>query len=464
MTSSLVHRFIPNSAPGVREEMLAEIGIESVDEIYEEIPEAVRFTGSLDLPAAGLPEAEIVRRVGSLLARNRTTSDFLSFLGAGCWPHYSPAIVREVIGRSEFLTSYHGLEVTDHGRFLAIFEYQSMMADLLEMDVVGAAVYDGSTAAGDAIQMASRITGRRELLVPRLMDPERLAVLRNYAGGWLEILPVQADPARGTLDLDDLRARVSGRTAAVYVENPAYLGAVETGCAEIAEIAHAAGALFVVGVNPASLGVLASPGSYGADIVCGDGQPLGLPQSAGAMRLGILACRNEPRLVHALPMLMVGVLPTIVPGERAYTWHTMFDHIFYGERESARSFSGSSSFLAAIAAAVHLATLGPRGMVELGRANMQKAAYAARRLGALPGLRAPLLEAPFFNEFLVGFEATGLTVAEVNAALRRRGILGGKDVSGEFPALGQSALYCVTEQHSLEDIERLVAALGEVAG
>lgn len=462
MTSDLVHRYIPNSAPGVRQAMLDVIGVASVDEIYEEIPETVRFSGSLDLPGRGLSEAEVARAITGLLARDRPTSDYLSFLGAGCYAHYSPAILREVIARSEFLTSYHGLEVTDHGRFLAIFEYQSMMGDLLEMDVVGAAVYDGSTAAGDAIAMASRITGRRELLVPRLMDPDRLAVMRNYAGAWLDVTFVEADPATGTLDLGDLRAKVSDRTAAVYLENPTYLGAIEVACAEVGEVAHAAGALLIANVNPASLGVLAPPGRYGADIACGDGQPLGLPLAGGATRLGIIACRNERRFVHALPMVMVGILPTRVPGERAYTWHTLFEHIFYGERESARSFSGSSSFLMAIAAAVHMAMLGPSGMVQLGRANMQKAAYAARRIGSLPGLRAPVFEAPFFNEFLIDFRDTGRTVRQVHAALRERDILGGKDVSREFPDLGEVALYCVTEQHTLDDIERLVGALEEV--
>lgn len=462
VTSDLVHRYIPNSAPGVRESMLADIGVASVDEIYEEIPEAARFTGKLDLPARGLSEAEVARTLTALLRRDRPSSEYLSFLGAGSWSHYSPAILREVIGRSELLTSYHGSEVTDHGRFMAIFEYQSMMADLLDMDVVGAAVYDGSTAAGDAVQMASRITGRRELLVPRLMDPDRLAVIRNYAGGWLDIRLVEADPTTGALDLDDLRAKVSRQTAAVYVENPTYLGTIEAACAEIGEVAHASGALLIANVNPATLGVLAPPGSYDADIACGDGQPLGLPQAGGALRLGILACRDEPRFLQTLPMVMVGILPTIVPGERAYTWHALFDHVFYGQRESARSFSGSSSFLMAIAAAVYMVSLGPSGMVDLGRANMQRSAFAARRIGSLPGLRAPVLEGHFFNEFLVDVGATGRTVVEVNAALRERGILGGKDISRELPRFGQSALYCVTEQHTLDDIERLVQALGEV--
>lgn len=462
MTTAVVNRFIPNTAPGVREAMLAEIGVDSVDRIYEEIPEAVRFTGTLDLPHEGLPEAEVARLVGDLLRQNQSTEDYLSFLGAGCWPHYTPALIEEVIGRSEFLTAYAGVEVIDYGRFLAIFEYQSMMADLLEMDVVGAAVYDGSTAAGDAIQMASRITGRRELLLPRLMDPERLQVMLNYNGPWFDVTYVEADPVTGNLDLADLRRKVSDKTAAVYLENPTYLGTIETGCAEISRIAHDQGALLIANVNPASLGVVAPPGAYDADIACGDGQPLGLPQVGGSTRLGILACKNEPRFVGTVPMLMVGILPTRVAGERAYTWHALFDRIFYGQRESARSYSGSSSFLMAIGTAVYMALLGPKGMADLGTANMQKAAYAMQAIGRLPGVKAPVFGAPHFNEFLVNVDATGKTIADVNAALLARGILGGKDVSAVFPGLGQSALFCVTENHTQAEIDRLVESLAEV--
>ena len=462
MTEHMVHRFIPNSSPGVREAMLAEIGVGSVDEIYEEIPAELRFAGKLDLPTEPLPEADVARIVSSILQQNKTAKDYLSFLGAGCYDHYSPAIVEEVMGRSEFLTAYAGIEVSDHGRFMAMFEYQSMMGDLLEMDVVGSAVYDGATAAGDALQMASRITGRRELILPQRIDPERLGVMSNYLQPWFDVVRVNDDPATGTMDLDDLRAKVSERTAAVYIENPTYLGVVQTEVAEIGRIAHRQGALLIASVNPASLGVLAPPGQYDADIACGDGQPLGLPMAGGGARLGILACKNEHRFVHALPMLMVGVLRTPVPGERAYTWHALFDKIFYGTREEARSISGTSSFLMAIGAGVYLALLGPQGMHELGTTNMAKAAYAMSGLSTVPGVKAPVFQGPHFNEFLVDFSGTGKTVAEVNEALLGHGILGGKDVSAEFPELGQVALYCVTENRSRSDVDRLVQTLAEV--
>jgi glycine dehydrogenase subunit 1 len=366
------------------------------------------------------------------------------------------------MGRSEFLTAYAGIEVTDHGRFMAMFEYQSMMGDLLDMDVVGSAVYDGATASGDALQMASRVTGRRELVLTQNIDPDRLKVMLNYIGSWFDVTYVRDDPVTGTVDLDELRAKVSEKTAAVYIENPGYLGVVQTRPEEISRIAHDKGALLIVNVNPASLGVLAPPGQYGADIACGDGQPLGLPMACGGARLGILACRNEHKFVHSLPMLMVGILRTEVPGERAYTWHALFDRIFYGTREEARSISGTSSFLMALGAGVYMALLGPKGMRDLGVANMQKAAYAMSHLNSLAGVKAPVFGGPHFNEFLVDFSGTSKTVAEINRALLARGILGGKDVSTELPELGQVALYCVTENRTQSEIDRLVRTLDEV--
>jgi len=462
MTTTFTHRFIPNSSPGVREEMLAEIGVSSVEEIYEEIPAELRFKGELNLPRDPLSEADVARVVKSILEKNRTTADYLCFVGAGCYDHYAPALLAEVMGRSEFLTAYAGIEVTDHGRFMAMFEYQSMMGDLLDMDVVGSAVYDGATASGDALQMASRVTGRRELVLTQNIDPDRLKVMLNYIGSWFDVTYVRDDPVTGTVDLDELREKVSENTAAVYIENPGYLGVVQTRPDEISRIAHEKGALLIVSVNPASLGVLAPPGQYGADIACGDGQPLGLPMACGGARLGILACRNEHKFVHSLPMLMVGILRTQVPGERAYTWHALFDRIFYGTREEARSISGTSSFLMALGAGVYMALLGPKGMRDLGVANMAKAAYAMSRLDSLAGVKAPVFSGPHFNEFLVDFSGTSKTVAEINRALLDHGILGGKDVSTELPRLGQVALYCVTENRTQSEIDRLVRSIDEV--
>jgi glycine dehydrogenase subunit 1 len=444
--------------------MLREIGVTSVDEIYEEIPEELRYEGAFDLPQEPASELEVARRIRTTLRKNRSTDELLSFLGAGCWPHYVPAVVGEIIGRSEFLTAYAGLDATDHGRYQAMFEYQSMVGDLLAMDMVSSPVYDGTTASGDAIHMASRATGRKQVLLPRTTSPDKLATLRNYADPWLDMVLVDFDPTTGLLNMDDLKSKISDDVAAVYVENPTYLGHIEVQCEEISQIAHENGALLIANVNPASLGVLAPPGHYGADIACGEGQPLGLHMHGGGATLGILACRDSQRLLELLPTWLVTHTTTSVEGEHAFNWLALYGRMVYETRERARSFTGSSSWLWGIAAAVYLALMGPQGMRQLGEVNMQNAAYAMQRLSKLKGVRTPVFSSPHFNEFLVNFDETGKTVGEINQTLFEGDILGGKDVSTEFTELGQSALYCVTESHSIADIDRLADALVQAIG
>lgn len=462
MSKGFVHRYIPNSAPGVREAMLREIGLEDVEQIYEEIPEALRFQGELNIPKEPLSELEVARKIKATLAKNQTTEELLSFLGAGCWPHYVPALCDEITGRSEFLTAYAGSDATDHGRYQAMFEYQSMMGDLLAMDLVSAPVYDGSTASGDAMHMASRITRGKEVLLPKTVSPQRLATIRNYCDPWLRIETIEHDPRTGQMDLGDLNRKISDRTAAVYIETPSYLGFIETQCEEIAHIAHEKGALLIAYVNPASLGLLTPPGEYGADIACGEGQPLGLRMHCGGATLGILACKDPGRFLELMPSFLVGISSTLVEGEYAFSWHALWDRMLYATRDKAKSFTGTSSWLWGIAAAVYLAVMGPDGMRHLGEVNMQKAFYAMELLSGIKGVKAPVFVSPHFNEFIVHFGGTGKTVKQVNEALFEQGILGGKDLSKEFPELGESALYCVTESHTKEDIQRLVTALERI--
>ncbi len=462
MSEGFVHRYIPNSAPGVREAMLEEIGFEDVGQIYEEIPEELRFTGELDIPKEPVTEFEVAQRIKAMLAKNKATDELLSFLGAGCWPHYVPALCDEIIGRSEFLTAYSGADATDYGRYQTIFEYQSMMGDLLAMDVVSTPVYDGTTASGDAAHMASRATGRKEFLVPSTCSPDRLATMRNYCDPWLEIKRVDFDAETGQMDLEDLKGKASSQTAAIYVETPSYLGFIEAQCADIAQIAHENGALLVAYVNPTSLGLLSPPGEYGADIACGEGQPLGMHMHCGGATLGILACNDAERFLELMPSFLIGISSTLVEGEHAFSWHTLWDRMMYATRDKAKSFTGTSSWLWGISAAVYMALMGPEGMRQLGEVNMQKAYYAMELLSSIKGVKAPTFASPHFNEFVVNFDETGKTVSEVNRALFEHGILGGKDLSGEFPQLGQAALYCVTETHTKEDIETLVEALERI--
>ena len=271
---------------------------------------------------------------------------------------------------------------------------------------------------------------------------------------------VARDPETGTTDLADLRARVSAETAAVVIESPGYLGLIETEAAEIAAIVHGAGALLIAGVDPISLGVLAAPADYGADLVVGDLQPLGIHMYAGGGNGGFIASRDEARFVAEYPSILFSIAPAQEGDGFGFAWSTM-ERTSYDTRHDATDYTGTTQWLWGIGAAVYLSLLGADGMAELGRGIMQRACYAAERISRLPGVSVPYMERPFFKEFAVDFSATGSTVAAVNAALREAGIHGGKDLSREFPALGESSLYCVTELHGAAEIDRLVAALGE---
>jgi glycine dehydrogenase subunit 1 len=299
------------------------------------------------------------------------------------------------------------------------------------------------------------------VLVPKTLNTELLKVLKVYAGPWQELVQVDYHPKTGLMDLDDLRQKIGPQTAAVFIENPSYLGFIEEQCFEIAEIAHRHGALLIAKVNPSSLGLIAPPGDYGADIACGEGQPLGLHMTCGGACLGILAHADDERFYSVMPSFLVSMAPTTKAGEFTYSWHTLYDRMVYVAREEARSFTGTSSWLWAIATAVYMALMGPAGMQNLGKTNMQKAYYAMDLLSQIKGVKVPYFGSAHFNEFVVNFDHTGKRVEEINRLLYQKGIFGGKDLSQEFPQFGNSALYCVTEVHSKEEIERLAQALQE---
>jgi glycine dehydrogenase subunit 1 len=459
------HPYMAISPPGVVEEMLAEIGLDDVEQLFEQIPQEHRLSRPVELAPAIRAEAALRRHVGEILARNATCAENLSFLGGGCWQHYVPAVCDEIVSRSEFLTPVWGTPASDFGRNQAWFEYASQLGELVDMDFVGLPVYTWGCAAGNAARMAARLTGRDQLLVPAAIDPERLAVIRNYCAppelrDHVEVIPVDYDPATGRLDLADLREKLGERTAAVYVENPSYLGVVESEAAEIAALARAAGAETIAGVDPISLGVLAPPGSWGADIVVGTTQPLGVHMHCGGGAGGFIATRDEERYAREYPTLQVSICDTIEPGERTFGV-ILFEQTSYGSRENGKDWTGNSVYLWAIANAVYMALMGPQGFRDVGRAILQRSHYAARRLDELPGVSVRFGEG-FFKELVVDFGGTGRTVPAIDEALRERGIFGGKDLSRSHPQLGQSALYCVTEAHTRADVDRLVTALEEV--
>lgn len=456
-----VYPYIPNSIPEVKEQMLRDVGAESAEEFFQDVPETLRIQGEMKLPKPFHSEYALRRHVEGILAKNKTAAEYLSFLGAGCWQHYVPAVCDEVNQRSEFLTAYAGEPYDDHGRFQALFEYTSMMGELLNMDVVNVPTYDGFQAAATALRMAARITGRNEVLLARTISSGKLSKLRDYLRPDIEIRLVDYERWTGHLNRSALKAAISPGTAAVYFENPCYLGPVEVMGDEIAEMAHDCGAISVVGVDPISLGVIAPPADYGADIVCGDIQPLGMHMQFGGGQAGFIATRDEEKYVMEYPSRLFGITTTRVEGEWGFG-DVAYDRTSFALREKGKEWVGTAAALWGITAGVYLALMGPRGMVEIGEGIMARSKYAMQQLAGIEGLQIPLFQAPHFKEFAVNFDGTGRTVAEINRELLKRGIFGGKDLSGEFPELGQSGLYCVTEVHTQADIDRLAAALKEV--
>jgi len=459
MKEPFVHPYIPNSVPDVMTEMMKEIGITDMEDLFEDLPVRSEL---IHLPAP-MTEYELRRHIEGSLSKNH--DQLLVFCGAGCWPHYVPAVVDEIINRTEFKTAYLGLPEPEKGKMQALFEYQSLMAELVGMDIVINSVYDWASAASEAASMARRLTGRSQILIPDNISPDRLGVIRTYTE-WsgAQVETVAFNSQKGTLDLVDLERKTGSNTAAIYIENPSYLGIIEDQVDDIARIAHDAGSLFVVGVDASSLGIMKAPGDYGADVVVGEAQPLGLHMNFGGNFLGIFGCREDPAYLDQLPGYVGAMAPTVDGQDKGYL-DTLWDRRhFFHQRENATSLIGSSSNLCAIGVAVYIALLGPQGMRNLGEAIAVKTNYAIKRTGQIKGLKVPVLNGAHFKEFAVNFDGLNAQVSDVNKALYRDyAIVGGKDLSREYPELGQSSLYCVTELHTLEDIERLISALGEIA-
>jgi glycine dehydrogenase subunit 1 len=459
MTKSFVHPYIPNSIPKIKKDMMKQIGIRSIEELYADVPRKFRLKKKLDLPNS-MSEHEVKRFIETLLSKNVTSQEMPVFLGAGCWPHYVPAVVEEIIQRTELLTSYTPYQPEiSQGLLQALFEYQSMICEITGMEVANSSMYDWASALGEAVRMAARLTNRTEALIPKIIHPERAKTLQTYSDpAGIRIRSIDYDLETGQLDTEDLKTKISQKTAAVYVENPTYLGFVETQVREFAEEAHDHESVFIVGVDPTSLGVLKPPSEYGADIVVGEGQPLGIPMNYGGPLLGIFACRDDVRMIRQMPGRIVGMTTTLDGTKRGFcnALQTREQHI---RREKATSNICSNEALCGVAAAVYLALLGPKGLEELGETIISKTQYAMRLLAKIKGIKTPVFKSPHFKEFTVNFDDTEKTVKEIHEKLLQRQVHGGKEITREFPELGETALYCVTEIHSKDDIDFLASAL-----
>jgi glycine dehydrogenase subunit 1 len=463
LDNTRAHPFMPNSTGSARAALLAELGVSDAETLFGQIPEGHRFRGDLGQPPALSEEVALTRHLSRVLAKNQPAGEALSFLGGGIWQHHVPAVVDEIIGRAEFLTPVWGTPNSDFGRNQAWFEFTSQLGALLDMEMVGLPVYSWGCAAGHAFRMAARLTGRRTVLVPATLCPERRAVIGNYCASAdlamrIALVDVPCD-AIGRVDLSALAELVDAGIAAVYYENPAYLGGLETGAAEIAALARAAGAETIAGIDPSCLGVVAPPGVLGVDIAVGTIQPLGVHMAAGGGLGGFIASRDDPLYAREYPTLLNSLTRT-ADGKPAFGM-MLFHQSSYGSREEGKDWTGNSTYLWAVAAAAYMALLGPAGFAELGEVVLSRSHAAARALAAVPGVRVAA-EGGFFKEIIVDFAGTGMTVAAVNAALLARGIFGGIDLSGVFPMLGQAALFAFTEVHEEGDIARLATALQEI--
>lgn len=434
--------------------MLKELGIENVDSLFADIPIEIRKDG-LDL-RNGLDEHEVVRQIREMLSKDLNSEKAPCFLGAGIYDHFIPAAVKSVIMRSEFITSYTPYQAEiSQGMLHSMFEYQSLVSELTAMDVVNSSNYDASTALGEAATMCHRILPNKKFLIPEAMSWEKKSVLRNYLlGARLEAIEYGYDPYTGGLDLNDLVNKVDDEAFGIYAEVPNFFGTIDPTVLELKK--RFPEVPLVIGVDPISLGLLTPPGEFGADIVIGEGQSLGSSMNFGGPLLGIFACRKEH--VRKMPGRLIGMTRDN-RGERAFcmTLQTREQHI---RRSKATSNICTNEALMAIAAAVYLSIVGPKGLEAIAKVNISNARDLMARIDELDGFDAPVFKAYHFNEFVV---RTSVRPEKLNKHLARKGIIGGLDLATHIPRMNEHMLFATTEMHSAADHDRLIAALKEVA-
>ncbi len=451
------HPFIPNASPEIRKTMLESIGVETIEDLFSDIPKKVRLNRPLKVEGF-LPEQEVRSRIEQLLQQNKSAVDYSIFLGAGIYNHYIPAAVKMITARTEFQTSYTPYQPEiSQGLLQALFEFESMIRDLTAVDAVNSSLYDGSTALGEAARMAVRVTGRYRILVPRQLHPDKLSVLRNYADPvGIRIETYGFDSATGELDLEDLKTRLNSETAAVLCEVPTFFGILDRNVVDLPQLCHEKGALSIIGFDPISLGGLKPPGEYGADLVVAEGQSISSEMNFGGPGLGIIGCRGE-NLLRQMPGRLIGMTTTVDGKDRAFSMvlQTREQHI---RRERATSNICTNEALLGIGAAAYLSLLGPKGLTQLFETILTKTRYAIKRLEDTPGASIPRFSGPHYQEFVITLNKRN-TVARLNKDLLAVGIHGGKSLVKDFPELGQSLLMCVTEAHSAEAIDRLGATM-----
>ncbi|UTE74418.1 aminomethyl-transferring glycine dehydrogenase subunit GcvPA [Rossellomorea marisflavi] len=443
------HRYLPMTDQDQRE-MLDSIGVDTVDALFEDIPEEVRFKGDYNIKKAK-SETELVKELTALAAKNADLRSHASFLGAGVYDHYMPIIVDHVLSRSEFYTAYTPYQPEiSQGELQAIFEFQTMICELTGMDVANSSMYDGGTSLAEAAMLSAGQTRRKKVLVSAAVHPESKDVLRSYAKGqYIDV--VEIPHKDGVTDLEGLENLIGDDVAAVIVQYPNFFGRIED-LQAIEAITHGSKAMFVVSSNPLALGALTPPGKFGADIVIGDAQPFGIPSAFGGPHCGYFAVSKK--LMRKVPGRLVGQTVD-EDGVRGFvlTLQAREQHI---RRDKATSNICSNQALNALAASVAMTALGKQGVKEMAIQNIQKAHYAKNAMKAV-GLELAF-EGPSFNEFVVKLKEP---VRDLNLHLIQKGMIGGYDLGLTDETLANHMLVAVTELRSKEEIDAFAKELGD---
>src|SRR5437588_7355404 len=446
--------YIPNT-PEDQQAMLETLGLHSLEELLAPVPENVRLRRPLNLPPA-LSEPDLKRRLGSMHAKNRNLATTISFSGAGTYDHAIPIVVPHLPGRSEFVTSYTPYQPeVSQGMLQAIYEFQTMVCQITGLDIANASLYDGATAVVEAVLLALGPGGRGEVVISQGVDPQYRRVLHTYAharGFQVKEVPIRD----GVTSIEDLNEAVTSATSAVVIQQPNFFGCIEDMQA-IEPIAHKGKAVFIANITePASLGILAAPGDYNADIAVGELMSFGNTMSYGGPALGFMA--SKQKYMRLLPGRLVG--QTVEEGGERQTGYvltlqTREQHI---RRERATSNICTNQSLLAVGATIYMAAIGKQGFRELGELCLQKAHYAFRQITELPGFEAAF-NAPFFDEFVI---KVPVTTQKLQQHLEQAGIIGGYALASSYPDMPNDILFCVTETRTKEDIDYLVKVLREV--
>ncbi|NLB83928.1 MAG: aminomethyl-transferring glycine dehydrogenase subunit GcvPA [Synergistaceae bacterium] len=445
----MMHRYLPHT-PSQRQEMLQAVGVPDIEALFADIPESLRLKQDLKIPAA-LSELELSREMAALAERNASADKYACFLGGGIYDHFVPTAVNHLAGRSEFLTSYTPYQPeVSQGTLQTIFEYQTMVCELTGMDVSNASMYDGATAMAEAAFMAAAATKRKGIVVARTVNPQYRQVLETYAP-YQELTVTEALFENGQIDMADVEKRLSSETAALIVQSPNFFGCLED-LETLGQAAKKAGALFVVATDLMALALIEPPSVFGADVVVGEGQPMGNSMNFGGPGFGFFAVTKQ--YMRKIPGRVVGQTVDR-KGNRAWvlTLQAREQHI---RREKATSNICSNHNLNIVMAAIHMSLMGKEGLREAAEACLRKAAYT-KKLLTDGGKFQSVSDAPFFREFLV---KSSEDPSAINERLFEKGIIGGYDVSEDYPELKKGWLVAVTEKRTADEIRSLTETAG----